>query len=107
MVSTSINSRERKIIQIVSLMHTVSASADYRTTNLATLVSDAEIYMRGVSNIDLEAVYTVTHWAAGFTADPALTSDPVAILKEGQRFRAYGNQTLDRIIAYLCTCGPV
>lgn len=97
---------ERKIIQIVSLIHAVTSAADYRS-NLSGVLPDAEIYMRGISNIDLSVAYTVTHWSSGYTADSALTTDPVAILKEGQRFQAYGEQTLDRIIAYLCACGPV
>lgn len=101
------SARDVKIVQLISLVHSVFSAIDYRSALSTTLVSDAEIYMRGISNIDLNVAQAVTHWALAFQTDATITNDVVAILKEGQKLNQMSEQELDRIIAYLCTIGPV
>lgn len=106
LATPNLSSIDRKVIQIISLVHGVFNALDYRS-NLGAVITDAEVFMRGISNLDLETAQAVTHWALGFTADANLTTDVVAILKEGQKFQKLPEHQLDRIIAYLCTVGPV
>lgn len=101
-----LNAKERKALQVVSLLYYYQTVTDYRTQH-GLLISDAMTFSRGISNFDYEVGTTLTDWNASYNqlitllGTAAAAGDIADLIKRGSDFRSMPELTLNKIIVFL------
>ena len=98
--SPTLSRRDRLIVAIIGLIHTVSAN-NYKA-NHKGLIQDSRVYTKGISSdFDPWAALAAIDFSNGVAVDGTMSTDLPTLLNEGRDFMPFGEDDLERIYAYL------